>query len=186
MYKRVLLGFTNDNEIAFADVSIKRDYFSVCFDTSYPKAINESDIKQRIEGYIECMDKEWILDKLESYDCKPSQLAEFIYRDSYDVIEDFFDNSYYTESFQIDGIENDIYFLASAGGQHDTREVGMKWCVNTELYNAIHEMWDKYHLKNLNDVPTNEIDELFEAIEHQNNTIDEYAIVKQWLENNFK
>ncbi len=47
-------------------------------------------------------------------------------------------------------------------------------------------MWDKYHLKNLNDVPTNEIDELFEAIEHQNNTIDEYAIVKQWLENNFK
>lgn len=180
MRHRILLGFTNDNEVVFADVK-NRNHFSVCFDTSYPMAIGESDIEERIESYIENSDKEWVLNRLEFYDCKPSELAEYIRRDSYDIINDFFDNSCYPESFQIDGIEDDIYFIASAGGQHDTREVGMSWCVNTQLYNAIHEMWDKYHLK---DAPKEEIEKLFEAIEHQNNTIDEYAVVKQWLESN--
>lgn len=183
MEKTVLLGLTNNNEVVFANVSNSRGYFSVSFDCSYPQAISCEDEINAIESYIECMDKDWVLGQLESYDCKPSELAEEIRKDTYNVIESYFDNSLYTESFQINGIENDIYFLASGGGQYDTREEGMSWLVDEELYNFIHEMWDDYHLK---EAPQEMVDELFQMIDDQNNRIDDYKVIERWLQDNFR
>lgn len=183
MEKQVLLGFTNNNEVVFANVSNSRGYFSVSFNCSYPQAVSYDDEINAIESYIECMDKEWILNKLEEHNCKPSELAEEIRKDTYDVIESFFDNSLYPESFRISGIENDVYFLASSAGQHDTREEGMCWLVDKELYNFIHEMWDDYHLK---EAPQEMVDELFQMIDNQNNRIDDYRVVEKWLQDNFR
>lgn len=178
---KILLGFTKDREVVFANIDNRRGYFAVSFDASYPVEIGYSETIEQIQSLLEQMDKEWVLDKLEYHDCKPSELADKIYDDTYDHVSEFFDNSLYTESFRIDGVENDIYFLASGCGQHDTRG-SMVWCINTDLYNYIHELWDQYHLS---EIPVEKYEKLIEAVEHQNNTIDEYAVVEQYLINNF-
>ena len=36
------------------------------------------------------------------------------------------------------------------GGQYDSRVEGMDEYVNKEAYDLLHELWDKYHLKNIN------------------------------------
>lgn len=181
MKHELLLGFTNDREVVFAEIDNSRGYFAVCFNTSYPMAIGEDEVEERIESYIESMDDSTILDMLKRFDCSPSDLPKNLHQESYDVIGDFFDNSLYTESFRIEGINDDIYFLASSCGQHDTRGQ-MTWCKNTELYNYIHELWDEYHLK---EIPKDKYDKLIDAVEHQNATIDNYRVVEQYLKVNF-
>jgi hypothetical protein len=177
MEHRVLLGFTKHNEVVFAEVDNSRGYFSVGFETSYPMAIGYDETKERIEDLIEQMDAQWVLNKLDYYDCSPSQLPEKLYDDTYDHVSEFFDNSLYTESFRLERIEQDIYFLASACGQHDTRG-SMVWYANAELYDIIHEAWDDSHLKTIDEEGFNKI---VEAIKHQNSTMDEYKVIEQWL-----
>jgi hypothetical protein len=181
MNTELFLGFTKQNEVVFANISNERGYFSVSFDTSYPMAIGYDETIERIEELIEQMDKDWVLNRLEEYDCKPSELAKEIYSNTYDHISEFFDNSLYYESYDVEGIEDTIYFLASGCGQHDTRHE-MAWMVNTELYNYIHEMWDEYHLK---EIPQDKLIPLVEAIEHQINTINDEAVIQNWLNNHY-
>jgi hypothetical protein len=182
MEHTVLLGFTKDNEIVFGNVGYRNGMFTASFDTSYPQEITRDYLIEQVESMIECSDKDWVLDRLESYDCKPSELAEYIFNDNYSSIEELIDISLYPESFSINGVEDDIYFLASACGQHDTRGY-METYINSDLYDKIHELWDKYHLKQ---VDFEEVEQVFVAIEHQNNTIDEYKVVENWLQRNFK
>jgi hypothetical protein len=177
MNYELFLGFTKQNEVVFANISNERGYFSVSFDTSYPMAIGYDETIERIEELIEQMDKDWVLNRLEEYDCKPSELADEIYKNTYDRINEFFDNSLYCESYDVEGIDDTIYFLASGCGQHDTRQE-MGWKVNTELYNYIHELWDEYHLK---EIPQDKLIPLVEAVEHQINTIDDEAVIQNWL-----
>lgn len=182
MEKTVLLGFTKDNEVVFGNVSYKNGRFTASFDSSYPMEISKEYAIQSIESTIDCMEKDWILNELETHDCRPSELAEKLYENSYDVVGEFMDNSLYTESFSIDGVDDDIYFLAGGCGQHDTRNE-MAIYINQELYNEIHRLWDEYHLKQ---VDYEEVKDVFEAIDHQNNTIDEYRVVENWLKKVFK
>lgn len=181
MEQTLLLGFTKQHEVVFANIDNSRGYFSVSFNTSYPMAISEEVIEERIESYIDCMDDTSILNLLERFDCSPSQLPKRLREDSYDLINDFFDNSLYTESFEIEGVDDEIYFLASACGQHDTRGQ-MIWNLNTDLYNYIHELWDEYHLK---EIPVDKYETLIDAVEHQNNTTDDYRVIEQYLKVNF-
>lgn len=179
MRKQLLLGFNKDGEVVFGNVEYRDGRFTASFETSYPMEIGDKEAMESIESYIDNMEKEWVLDKLEYYDCKPSELAEKIYNDSYDVVGDFFDNSLYTESFRIDGVKDDIYFISSSCGQHDTR-YEMETFINKDLYDAIHKLWDEYHLK---EVPFEKVEGVFEAIEQQNNTIDDYKVIENWLIN---
>lgn len=182
MRQKLLLGFTKNKEVIFGEVEYRNGQFTASFDTSYPMEITKELTMERIEDLIEQTDKDWVLDKLENYDCKPSELAERLYLDTYNDIEEYWDNSLYPESFRIDGVTDDIYFLASGCGQQDTRDE-MSIYINKELYDAIHKLWDEHHLK---DIPFEEVKEVFDAIDHQNNTIDDYKVVENWLINNFK
>lgn len=182
MEKEILLGFTEENEVIFGNVAYRNGRFSVSFHTSYPMEITTEKVIEQIEIFLEQMDKNWVMDRLESYDCKPSELAEELRKDSYDVVADYFDNSLYPEAFRIEGVEDDIYFLASSSGQLDSRG-NMSTYVNKDLYDAIHELWDEYHLK---EVPFEKVEGLFEAIDHQNNTIEDYKVIENWLKRNFK
>jgi hypothetical protein len=182
MNEQLLLGFTKSNEVVFANISNERGYFSVSFDTSYPMAIGYEVAMERVEDLIEQMDSQWTLDKLNYYDCKPSELAYNLYKDTYNVVEEFFDNSLYTESFDIEGVEETIYFLASGCGQHDTRGQ-MAWNVNTELYNYLHELWDEFHLE---EIPQEKLEPLVEAVKHQHGTLNEEAVIENWLKKIFK
>lgn len=42
---------------------------------------------------------------------------------------------------------NEYYIKSCLCGQHDTRIEGMKEYVNVEAYDLLHELWDNYHLK---------------------------------------
>jgi hypothetical protein len=178
----LLLGFTKDKEVVFGEVEYRDGQFSASFDVSFPMEIGYDETMDRINDLIEQMDSKWVLDKLYDYDCNPSELSKKLYHDTYNAVEEFFDISLYSESFIIDGVEDDIYFLASSCGQHDTRKE-MSTYINRELYNYIHELWDEYHLK---EMPKEKFDKLVEAIEHQNNTIHDYDVIENWLINNFK
>lgn len=181
MKQTIFLGHTVNNEVVFANIDNSRGYFSVSFDASYPQMIGEEQIKEQVESMIDSMDDSHKLHLLEQYDVAPSELADSMMMDSYDFINDFFDNSLYTEEFRIDGQEDSIYFLASGCGQHDTRNE-MAWKVNTELYDFIHKLWDEYHLK---DIPVDLYEKLEDAIVHQNNTMDEYRVIQKWLERTY-
>lgn len=181
MNYELFLGFTKLDEVVFANISNERGYFSVSFDSSYPMAVGYDNTIERIEELIDQMDKDWVLNRLEEYDCKPSELAKEIYKNTYDHVSEFFDNSLYCESYEVEGIDDTVYFLASGCGQHDTRQE-MAWKVNSELYDYIHELWEEFHLK---EIPVEKLDKLIGAVEHQNNTIDEYAVIQNWLNKHY-
>jgi hypothetical protein len=185
--KEFLLGFTSDKEVVFGEVryDTENKQFSATFTTCYPEAIGQEEAIAAIEGVTESMSTRDILGKLEYYDCKPSELPTKIYEDTYNVVEEFFDNSLYTESFEIEGVDDTIYFLGSAFGQHDTRGK-MATYINQELYDNLHELWDEYHLKAVPQEVEDRVNKLLEAIEHQNNTIDNEKVVENWLIRNFE
>ena len=64
-------------------------------------------------------------------------------------IDDAIDCSLYPETYTIDGI--DWYFESMGCGQHDTRGEMAEY-VNEDAYNVLHELWDKYHLKQADSV----------------------------------
>jgi hypothetical protein len=178
---KLFLGFTKSNEVVFAEIENREGRFSASFDTSYPMAIGYDETIERIESLIEQSDSDWVLNRLQNYDCKPSELADAFYNDTYNHVEEFFDNSLYYESYEVEGVDETVYFLASSCGQHDTRNE-MGWKVNSELYNYIHELWDEYHLKQ---IPQDKWTALIEAVEHQNNTLDEEAVIQNWLNKHY-
>ena len=59
-------------------------------------------------------------------------------------IDGAIDYSLFPEDYTIDGI--DWYFESMSCGQHDTRGEMAEY-VNEDAYNVLHELWDKYHLK---------------------------------------
>lgn len=169
----IILGYTEDGSIVVGELE-NRNYFSVCFSTYYARGLNEEDVQTYFEDLMDDMDAEWKIDQLEVYDCRPSELAEKMSRDS--NIEDTFDTSSYGE-FDIEGIDRDVYLMCSSGGQHDTRGE-MDFYLNKELYDNIHELWDKFHLKEMDDQT---YEDLMNKIEKHNQKYDIRDTVEKWL-----
>ena len=122
MRKKVLLGATKNNEVVFSEVEIRENIngkleFSASFETVYPFKYDEDYLWGRLENQLHFYDKSDLYDLCETYDCRPSELAEKIWADSY--IEDIIDISLYPDSIEVDGSE--WYFESSACGQCDTR-----------------------------------------------------------------
>lgn len=178
--EKILLGFTNDNEIVFGNVSLYDDYrFSASFETSRPIIIKDDEIIDELKSRLEQMDVEWLYNTLLEYDCAPSELADKIFEEKGvgESIEWLYDTSLYPEVFSIEGVEGDIHFESSASGQHDTRGE-MNTYTNKYLYDLIHNLWDEYHLKI---IPEEKVQEVFNMIEIKNDVIDENEYVKKWL-----
>ena len=165
MKRKFLLGATTDNELVFGEFEIRnwngRSEFSASFDTVTPFNGEDYDLEEYYEGWVDGMDKEYLYDLCEQFDCSPSQLPKELADECYDV-RDALDCSLYPEEIEVNG--NSWYFESGSCGQHDTRNE-MEEIINEEAYNLLHELWDNYHLK--------EIDE--EVVDKVNNLIDTFS-----------
>lgn len=83
------------------------------------------------------------------------------------------DCSLYPNIINVD--DEDYIFVSSSCGQHDTRDEVEEF-VDKKLYDDIHELWDNYHLKNIED--NEEAMNLYKSVLDRMKEIDEeYVIV---------
>ena len=150
-YDKILLGATKDNELVFANfgISNRNEYpkFTASFDMVRPLDGDSIDFVEYCEEYITKCGADELRHLLGKYDCRLSELAEMMADDT--GIDDAIDCSLYPETYTIDGI--DWYFESMGCGQHDTRGEMAEY-VNEDAYNVLHELWDKYHLKQADSV----------------------------------
>ena len=150
-FRDVLLGGTEEGTLVFADIHVggeHRDYFSVSFSEVSPFLATDEFLRERAEGYIDSMDKEFLYDMCERFDCKPSKLVdELVGEANYIGIESLVDIFLYPESFSIGDYEDDVYFESDGCGQHDTRDSLVP--IDSEFSEWLHSLWDTYHLEKL-------------------------------------
>ncbi len=179
MKKKILLGATEDGTIVFANVEIRErnGEFSASFDEVRPVEVTDEYLRERVEVMLECMSKDELLNMLEDYDCRPSELVDYFMRDqlwNYGV-EGILDISLYPESFSIEGYDDEIYFESESCGQHDTREYLIP--INKEFSEWLHSLWDTYHLCSLTD---EEVDNVIKRIKEYE---DEVGDIEEWIQN---
>lgn len=145
--KGVLLGATRDNELVLADIEIRHASwregytFTVSFDIVRPFNVDDFDIEGYWRNNIDSLDNDTILDALESFDCKYSELPEYIADDM--GIEGTIDCSNDIDWVDVDG--SDWAFELMACGQNDTRGDMMEF-IDQAAYDELHELWRTYHL----------------------------------------
>lgn len=122
------------------------------------------------------MDKSYKYDLCERFNCKPSELAENLAAECYDV-RDALDCSLYPECYEVDG--ESWYFESVGGGQHDSRKDGMEIYTSQNIYDELHRLWDKYHLKKVDKDVIAQVENLFKMCEdiqeHEKEWIVDYA-----------
>ena len=180
MRKKVLLGLTDDNEVAFAEVNLsegldKKQNFSMSTYLVRPFRVDDIDLVNYTEDWIDGMDDGYLYTLCKRFDCKPSELAEYIANE--EGIEGLMDLSIYPDFIDIDG--DDFAFESGTCGQHDSRGDMLEY-VNEENYNKLHEFWDEYHLKV---IPKDKIAELNELLDKmvEVNSEDEIPYVQNWI-----
>ena len=178
MREKYLLGATVDNELVFGEFEVtnRNGYseFTASFDTVRPFNGEDYDLVSYFENYIYGMDKEYLYDMCERFDCKPSALPEELANECCDV-RDALDCSLYPECYEVDG--ESWYFESCGCGQHDTRKCGMEEHTNLEAYNLLHELWDKYHLKEVGNDTIKEVEKLKDML----SSIDEEAWIVDYI-----
>lgn len=174
---KYLLGVSKYNELVFGEFEVteRNGYpeFTASFYTVFPITEDDVDAEDYYENLVEEMDDSWVLEQLKFYDCPYSELVDKLARDNGTEVYNIRDCSMYSEEIDVGGTT--YYFESSACGQHDTRKEGMKLYTNQKAYDKLHELWDKYHLKEVDEEVIKEVQELYEALSE----IEE----KEWIEN---
>lgn len=155
-----LMGSTKNKELVFAEFEVtKRNgypEFTASFSSVRPFNENDVDIEDYMQDYVGSMGKAEAYEQCEFYDCSPSELAERMAQEA-DSIADVIDCSLYSEFYTIDG--KDYYFESCSCGQYDSRD-DMELYTNKRVYDKIHRLWDKYHLKQVDSAIELEVFEL--------------------------
>lgn len=176
---KYLLGVNNYGELVFGkfEVTERNGYpeFTVSFFTVFPITEADVDAEEYYENLVEEMDDSWVLEQLKFYDCPYTELPDKLARDNGTEVYDIRDCSLYSEEIDVNGIT--YYFESSACGQHDTREEGMKLFTNQKAYDKLHELWDFYHLKKVDEEVIKEVQEIQEAL----SKIDEKEWIADWI-----
>lgn len=179
MREKYLLGATVYNELVFGEFELRdrNGYkeFSASFNTVTPFNAEDYDLEEYYEGWVDGMDKEYLYDLCERFDCSPSQLPKNLADECYDV-RDALDCSLYPEEISVDG--KSWCFESSCCGQHDTRKDGMEIYTNEEAYNLLHTLWDNYHLKKVDEEVVKQVESLVDML----SSIDE----EEWIINYIK
>lgn len=182
MRRKYLLGATADREIVFAEFEVtgRNGYqeFTASFDTVRPFKGDDVDLLQYFENFVDDIGKETAYDLCESNNCSPQDLPQILADECSDP-RDALDCSLYPEEMNVNG--EWWYFESGSCGQHDTREDGMDEYVNKEAYDILHELWDKYHLKHIDDEGIKQMDKVVELLEE----VDEEEWIADYIERNF-
>ena len=161
MQHTFLLGATKNNDIVFGEFGFySGNRFHASFYTVHPFDANTIDLAEQYQYRIDDMDKEWLIDMCDEYDCKPSELAEEIANTCDDVTE-IVDCSLYDEFYTISNA--DWYFESCSCGQHDTRKEIVEY-INKDAYDKLHELWDEYHLKEVDEDIINEVEKIADIL----------------------
>lgn len=179
-FSKVLLGGTEEGTLVFADIHVggeHRNYFSVSFSEVRPFLATDEFLRERAENYIDDVDKEFLDDLCERFDCKPSELADELVGEANSIgIELLVDISLYPESYSIEGYGDEVYFESESCGQHDTREYLIP--IDPEFSEWLHSLWDNHHLKQL---PEEEYGNIKDKVEEYLGTFDESEWIEKWL-----
>jgi hypothetical protein len=172
--KKVLLGVDINKEIVFGEMEIthRNGYpeFSASFDTVRPFNGDDLDLEEYFEDYADekYSGADFVLEQCRNHHCSPQDLPRELAEECDDP-RDAFDCSLFPEEYEIIGKYGNIehwYFESGSCGQHDTREYGMEKYVDKKAYDELHKLWDKYHLKKVNE---KEITKQMEEIERKLN-----------------
>lgn len=167
--KKVLLGVDINKEIVFGEMEIthRNGYpeFSVSFDTVRPFNGDDLDLEEYFEDYADekHFGADFVLEQCRNHHCSPQDLPRELAEECDDP-RDALDCSLFPEEYEIIG--KYWYFESGSCGQHDTRKYGMEKYVDKKAYDELHELWDKYHLKKVNE---KEITKQMEEIERKLN-----------------
>lgn len=182
MSKKYLLGINNDNEVVFGEFGIttRNGYneFTACFDTVAPFEVEESDGIEYMEDLLEdCYDDGGKYRLCAQYDCTPSELAEIMAeQEGIGTNADERDCSVYSNRIYVDGFE--YAFESMSCGQHDIRDEGMKEYTNKKAVEELLNLWDNYHLEEVDDSIVEKVTQLQEELEldctEEKNKIAEY------------
>lgn len=183
MSKKYLLGATIDKEIVFAEFGIttRNGYpeFSASFDCVEPFTEDEVDAEEYYQDFVEQMDAKWKWETCERYDLAPSELVQWLMDNEGSDPQSVRDCSLYPEIITVN--EKDYYFESSSCGQHDTRGE-MEIYTSQNLYDRIHFLWDKCHLKEVNQEVIDEV----EQIQNSFADIDEEEWIRDYIRINFE
>lgn len=175
MYK-FLLGATKDKKLVFGEFEITTrnnfQEFIASFDIVTPFDGDNFDLETYFEDWVEDLDKEYLYDLCEQNWCAPQELVNTLADNCIDV-SDVVDCSLYPEVIEVNDIH--YYFESKSCGQHDTRETGMDSYVNKEAYDLLHELWDKYHLKEIDEDGKEKMEKVIKLL----NKVNE----KDWIAN---
>lgn len=185
-FRDVLLGATKEGTLVFADIHVggeHRNYFSVSFSEVRPFLATNEFLRERAESYIDGMDKEFLYDLCERFDCKPSELVDELVKQTYmEGIESLVDISLYPESYFIDGYDDEVYFESDGCGQCDTRDILVP--IDPEFSEWLHSLWDTYHLQKLTEEEYGNISRVINEYLDKLEEIGEYEWIKNWLMEN--
>lgn len=174
MRKKILLGVNVYKEIVFGEMELthRNGYpeFSVSFDIVTPFNGDDVNLKEYFEDYADerCVGAEFVLEQCRDHHCSSQDLPREL-ADECDDVRDVLDCSLFPEEYEVKTEYGNIerwYFESSCCGQHDTREDGMEEYVDKKAYDKLHELWDKYHLKKVDE---EEITKQMEEIERRLN-----------------
>lgn len=174
-----LLGADSNNEIVFADINIydggEKPTIGISFDTNRPFNASNVDVVDYFDDWCYGMDDDFLYRLCVKFDCAPSELAANL-ADECNDIRDAMDCSLFPEMYIIDG--DDWCFESGCCGQHDTRINGMKEYTNKEAYDIIHQIWDNYHLKVIDDDIIKQIENIGDMLDE----IDEEEWITDYIE----
>ena len=162
---KYLLGSTNDNELVFGEFGVteRNGYheFAASFDVVRPFCESDVDVEEIWNDRLDEYDCDIKYTLCEDYNCSPSELLQNLVGSESNVME-LLDCSLYPEWYTID--DDDWYFESVGCGQHDTTG-DMAEYVNEDAYNALIDLWNNYHLKQVGEDVIKKVDEIASTLD---------------------
>lgn len=177
---KMLIGTTEDNQLVFAEVSL-RNYFSVSFSMVSPFVATDEYLRNYFEGYLDGIDSDTKLNYLERLDCKFSELEDELFHEQLRNcgVEGIVDISLYSDSYPVEGLEDDVYFSSGSCGQCDPREEEGFTPILESFTDKLFTMWETYHLKDIGEEITNYFENDIKSYEL---ALQEPEWIQEWLE----
>lgn len=178
-HKNILVGSTVDNELVFANISIRENKtFSVSFSLVTPSKIDNEYLYERFASLMEELPKEDLYDLCVQYNCTPSNLIDEMFY--YTTVEEILDLSLFPEQIEVN---KDEWVFESAGvGQIETRNV-MSEYIDKDCYMRLMGLWQDFHLKQVDNNTIQEVEMIIEKL----NEVDQLQWIEDYIiENNYR
>ena len=191
--KNFLLGVNpKTNEIYFGEIEVttRNGYkeFTASFDVGEAFDVETIDLEEQCQNQWDCLDAEQKLDLLDDGNITKDDVFEDWTR--YSDYKEFKDCSCTDYETELNNGQT-INFESTCGGQHDIREDEEEYnniiFTDKKAVDLILELWDKYHLKNieknLQEIET-KINEILKRIDKYNDR--EYENIENFIKTNIE